>query len=90
MLTKEERITLLTSIAENQITLYNTAYQRGNQDALNNDENYNLGIETGKKQEYDSFWDAFQDDGKRTSYSYAFTGACWNDITFKPKYKFVT
>lgn len=42
--------------------------------------------EEGKKAEYDAFWDAVQQNGKRTSYNYGFAGASWNDQTFKPKY----
>lgn len=38
---------------------------------------------------YDTFWDAYQENGERESYGYAFSGSGWNDITFKPKYKFV-
>lgn len=43
-------------------------------------------FEAGKKDEYDAFWDAFQDGGKRTGYSYAFTTRFWNKNTFNPKY----
>lgn len=39
--------------------------------------------EKGKKDEYDKFWDAFQDYGKKTFYQYAFYA--WND-GFYPKY----
>lgn len=42
--------------------------------------------EAGKKAEYDAFWDAFQDNGKRVNYTYGFAGAGWNDRTFRPKY----
>ena len=47
---------------------------------------YNEGFEEGKQAEYDAFWDAFQDKGKRTNYSCAFAGRGWNTETFKPKY----
>ena len=43
-------------------------------------------FEAGKKAEYDAFWDAFQQNGKRTSYAYGFTGIGWTDENFKPKY----
>lgn len=42
--------------------------------------------EAGKKAEYDSFWDNYQNYGKRTSYGYAFGNSAWNNETFKPKY----
>lgn len=35
---------------------------------------------------YDTFWDSYQQNGKRTDYRYAFSGKGWNDTTFKPKY----
>lgn len=42
--------------------------------------------EAGKKSEYDDFWDSYQNNGKRTNYSYAFGGEGWKNKTFKPKY----
>ncbi len=50
------------------------------------EEDYNRGYDSGKQAEYDRFWDAYQDNGKRTSYAHAFAGRCWTDETFKPKY----
>ena len=41
-------------------------------------------FETGKKSEYDEFWDNYQDNGLKENYSYAF--AQWNKNTFQPKY----
>lgn len=35
---------------------------------------------------YDTFWDAYQNNGKRKNYQLAFSGSGWNSITFKPKY----
>lgn len=35
---------------------------------------------------YDTFWDAYQDNGNRTRYGSAFYGEGWNDTTFNPKY----
>lgn len=54
-------------------------------------ENEQKVYDAGKKAEYDAFWDAYQNKGKRTNYSYAFygynqTSNPWNDVTFKPKY----
>ena len=42
--------------------------------------------ETGRLTEWAEFWDSYQDNGNRTDYYWAFVGAGWNDITFKPKY----
>jgi hypothetical protein len=44
------------------------------------------GIAEGKQAEYDAFWDALQENGKRTAYNRGFSGASWNDKTFFPKY----
>ena len=44
------------------------------------------GVEEGKKAEYDAFWDAYQENGKRTNYGGCFAGVAWNKNTFKPKY----
>lgn len=41
--------------------------------------------DAGKKSEYDAFWDAFQMNGNRKNYSYAFASG-WSDDTFAPKY----
>jgi len=54
-------------------------------DALYN-EIYNEGHKDGRQAEYDEFWDAYQNYGKRTNYLNAFRGAGWTDITYKPKY----
>ena len=42
--------------------------------------------EAGKKAEYDEFWDALQENGKRTIYNRGFSSNSWNDKTFFPKY----
>lgn len=44
------------------------------------------GYESGKKAQYDAFWDAYQQNGNRTNYNMAFGGVGWTDETFKPKY----
>lgn len=41
--------------------------------------------EAGRKTEYDAFWDAYQEQGNRTSYTHAFSNR-WSDATFKPKH----
>lgn len=45
--------------------------------------------EAGQKSEYDRFWDAYQNNGNRTSYSYAFAGTGWNDANLNPKHPIV-
>ena len=62
--------------AENMPKVYDSAYNKG----------LEKGIEQGKQTEYDRFWDAYQDNGNRTSYSYAFCSYGWDKETFKPKY----
>lgn len=42
------------------------------------------GIEIGKQAEYDAFWDAYQDNGERTDYTYGFSS--WRTGCFYPKY----
>lgn len=43
-------------------------------------------FDEGVQAEYDRFWDAYQQNGKRTVYDLAFAGIGWNAETFKPKY----
>ena len=50
---------------------------------------YNKGVEDGKQQAYDAFWDAYQQNGTRTQYTYAFSGHGWNDVSYNPKYDIV-
>jgi hypothetical protein len=52
-------------------------------------EGHEAGVVDGAKSEHDSFWDAFQDYGKRSSYGNTFRGEGWNDTTFKPKYDII-
>lgn len=40
----------------------------------------------GMQTEYDRFWDAFQDNGRRTIYSSAFAYGGWGDSSYNPKY----
>lgn len=44
------------------------------------------GIVEGKQSEYDRFWDAYQQDGERQTYTNAFYGESWTSENFKPKY----
>ncbi len=45
--------------------------------------------DSGKKSQYDEFWDSFQQYGKRTLYDTAFCGSGFNETTFKPKYDII-
>lgn len=40
----------------------------------------------GKQAEYDAFWNAYQQNGNRTDYTYSFAGVAWNKDTFYPKH----
>ena len=41
---------------------------------------------SGIAAEYDRFWDAYQQRGNRTVYTYAFAGTGWTDAIYNPKY----
>ncbi len=43
------------------------------------------GVEEGMKAQYDAFWDAYQQSGKRVTYQNAFSCG-WTQSLFKPKY----
>lgn len=45
--------------------------------------------EAGKKSQYDEFWDDYQQNGNRTNYTFAFSGAGWTKDNLNPKYKVV-
>ena len=42
--------------------------------------------EQGKQSQYDAFWNAYQNKGKRTNYNYSFCGYGWKTGSFYPKY----
>lgn len=42
--------------------------------------------EAGKQSEYDTFWDAFQSNGRKVAYLDTFAGTGWTDAIFNPKY----
>lgn len=46
---------------------------------------YDSGVQT----EYDRFWDSFQQNGTRRNYPNGFSGSCWNDDTYNPKYEII-
>lgn len=50
---------------------------------------FDAGKKAGRDAEWSEFWDAYQQNGKRGGYTYAFYGSGWNDKTFKPKYDIV-
>ncbi len=50
---------------------------------------YAEGYEIGKREEYDRFWDAYQENGELTNYYNRFIQAGWTDETFKPKYPII-
>lgn len=62
----------LTTIAENTPKVYDSGYSKGTAE--------------GYSQAESDFWDAYQQNGTRRSYLYAFAGTGWTDETFKPKY----
>lgn len=49
---------------------------------------YDEVYEAGQKSEYDFFWDAFQENGNRRTYTNAF-GYNWTKEAFKPKYDLI-
>lgn len=44
------------------------------------------GYDAGKQAAYDTFWDAFQNNGSRRVYTHAFANPYWNDTAYNPKY----
>lgn len=71
---------------------YMKGFEEGKNSAEQDGYNNGLteGVAIGKQLEYDRFWDAYQQNGKRTDYQTGFTGAGWTEETFKPKYDIVT
>ena len=65
---------------------YSDGFQEGYDDGFTVGEQSGLveGIEQGKQAEYDRFWDAYQQNGNRTAYGYAFSR--WSDECYNPKY----
>lgn len=47
------------------------------------------GVVQGKQSAYDEFWDSAQNFGNARNYGYAFTGLCWTNENFKPKYDII-
>lgn len=61
---------------------YENGYADGEESGVQN------GLESGMAVAYDTFWDAFQDNGNRTNYQRAFAVG-WTDSNYNPKYPFV-
>ena len=74
--------TKLTVIAENQQDVYDAGYEKGKAEGGDTEGAYNRGVQA----EYDRFWNAFQQNGNRNNYRYAFAGSAWTEETLKPKY----
>jgi len=78
----------LQTIAENEQKVYDAGHNSGY------NEGYESGYSTGEQRgqiageenEYNRFWDAYQDNGERTDWSYAFAGTGWKPDIFKPKH----
>ena len=72
---------------------YHDGYGYGEVDGFTEGYNYGYdegetnGKDLGNQEAYDTFWDNFQQNGKRVSYLYAFH--LWNDTIFKPKYPII-
>ena len=49
-------------------------------------ENEQKVFDAGKKAEYDAFWDAVQDHGKRKNYNFAFSASMYTQETFKRRH----
>lgn len=62
----------LTTIAENMVQLQNVTKRW---------------FDRGRDYEQQEFWDAFQDNGHRTHYTYGFAGRGWTVSNLVPKYK---
>lgn len=75
----------LEIIAENERRVYDAGVDAGHEVGLA--AGMEAGMEAGQKAEYDRFWDAFQNKGEKTSYSYAFGGDGFTASTYNPKYQ---
>jgi hypothetical protein len=65
--------------------VYTKGVEDGKAQGGNTEEAYQNGYTDGKQAEYDTFWDNFQQNGKRTSYGYTGFNE-WNKNILKPKY----
>lgn len=69
-------------------TAYNEGYNKGYEEGENDGyfDGLKDGMADGKEGEHNSFWEAFQEEGTRQDYQYAFYGTGWTDNTYKPIY----
>lgn len=86
--------TKLTQIMNNVPLVYDAGYDEGYEDGMlqggDTTEAYNQGVNAGKQEEYDAFWDSYQlgvYEDFRTNCLGLFAGGGWNATTFKPKHK---
>ena len=79
----------LIQIAENEQKVYNAGYEKGKSESSDVEGSYNQGFDAGKQAEYDAFWDEYQQNGKRTDYTCAFSGKGWNNRLLRPKYNII-
>lgn len=83
-------------MAQNVEALYNEAYMFGTEEGEETgyDKGYSDGerdgfedgFGEGAESEYSAFWDVYQKNGDRKTYTGAFYGNGWNAESFKPKY----
>ena len=68
--------------------VYGCGYTDGNDDgfATGQQIGHDSGVEVGKRQAYDAFWDTYQQNGTRVHYAGAYSGVGWTGELFKPKY----
>jgi hypothetical protein len=57
--------------------------------AENEQKVFDKGKAEGVQSEYDRFWDEFQNNGTRVNYASGFSGVCWNNNVYNPKYPII-
>ena len=72
----------LVTVAENVEKVYEAGKASGNG-------RYDEGVEAGKQEEQQAFWEVYQRGGRRNQYRNAFYDACWNDENYNPKYPII-
>lgn len=77
--TKEQWTNITTGYFDETDTLLNAT--------IHYNEDYEAGIEDGRKTENDTFWDRFQQEGNRQIYIQAFSYDYFDNRIFKPKYQ---
>lgn len=80
----------LHTITENMQKVYDAGASTGVGTSGNYEEGYQKGYTdgevAGRENQQSDFWDAFQYNGSRKDYQFAFGGSGWTDQIFKPKY----